>query len=448
MKRSVLFYLTLLIGTSTPLSAEVTVEGDLPRKAALGFSTTAQDDLLLVRSVDAGSPAQAAGLLADDRLVAINQHTIELPHIGEGLLEDADGGQSLRLSVVRDDQSLSIHFTPDTAALEAIPGMDSHYGVVEMNDGARLRTIISRPSGSQGPSPALFFVQWVSCGSLEYNPNSTSRQLLIETTRLANRTLVRVERASNGDSQGPRCHELDYDTELAHYVQAFRQLLHSPHIDLDDVVLMGSSLGSTLAPLIASRLQSEGVQWAGLAIQGGGAVSYLERMLNFERIYLERSEKFQPDEIQSQFYQRLRFYSAYFLEGRSPDDIANDNEQMAAVRSDIRGLGNGQHYGRPYAWHQQAAKHDFLAAWAQIDSPVLVIFNEYDQFETRHGHRLIADTVNRLRPGTATYVEFENIGHSNFFYADTRAAYANRGGTPVPMIAAAQYAMWMRALNP
>ena len=177
-------------------------------------------------------------------------------------------------------------------------------------------------------------------------------------------------------------------------------------------------------------------------------MSYLERMLNFERIYLERSEKFQPSEIQSQFYSRLRFYAAYFLDGRSPDDIANDSDQMAAVRSDIRGLGNGQHYGRPYAWHQQAARHDFLAAWMQINSPVLVVFNEYDQFETRHGHRLIVDTVNRLRPGTATYIESANLGHSNFYYADTRAAYANHHGIPVPMRAAAQNATWMRGLTP
>lgn len=447
MKRSVLFYLTLLITTSFPLSAAVTVEGDLPRKAALGFSTTTQDDSLMVRAVDEDSPAQVAGLLAGDRLVAINQNKLDLPHLGEGLLEGTDGGQPLHLNVKREDQTLSIRFTPDAAPFEDIPGMDSHYGVAEMQDGARLRTIISRPSGSQGPSPALFFVQWVSCGSLEYNPNSTSRQLLIETARLSNRTLVRVERASNGDSQGPRCHELDYDTELEHYVQAFRQLLSSPHIDREDVVLMGSSLGSTLAPLIAVRMQNEGVSWAGVAIQGGGAVSYLERMLNFERIYLERSEKFQPSEIQSQFYSRLRFYAAYFLDGRSPDDIANDNEQMASVRSDIRGLGNGQHYGRPYAWHQQAARHDFLAAWAQLDSPVLVVFNEYDQFETRHGHRVIIDTVNRLRPGTATYVESADLGHSNFYYADARSAYANRDGTPVPMIAAAQYSSWMRSLG-
>ena len=51
---------------------------------------------------------------------------------------------------------------------------------------------------------------------------------------------------------------------------------------------------------------------------------------------------------------------------------------------------------------------NFLAAWAKIEAPVLVVYGEFDQFEPRDGHQLIADTVNQLRPGTATFVEIAN----------------------------------------
>ena len=86
--------------------------------------------------------------------------------------------------------------------------------------------------------------------------------------------------------------------------------------------------------------------------------------------------------------------------------------------------------GGPFAWHQQAAKQNFLAAWAELNAQVLVIFNEFDQFEAQYGHQVITDMVDRLRPGTATFVVQENIGHSNFRYDDIIAAYPREGGEP------------------
>jgi hypothetical protein len=108
---------------------------------------------------------------------------------------------------------------------------------------------------------------------------------------------------------------------------------------------------------------------------------------------------------------------------------------MAAVRGDMLGLGEDEQYGRPFAWHQQAARHDFLAAWAAIEAPVLVVFNEFDQYETEHGHRLIVDTVNRLRPGSATWVINAGLDHSNYRYDSAIAAYADEEASydPAPL---------------
>ena len=52
-------------------------------------------------------------------------------------------------------------------------------------------------------------------------------------------------------------------------------------------MIYGSSLGSTTAPLVA-----QGKKVAGIIVQGGGAVTYLERMINFDRLYLERSGRY------------------------------------------------------------------------------------------------------------------------------------------------------------
>lgn len=314
--------------------------------------------------------------------------------------------------------------------LEKIPGVTSHYGMVETSDGARLRTVITVPEGVDAPLHPLLFTQWVSCESVEYAPGG-SRGILGKLAQDAGFSLVRVERSSDGDSQGPACDELDYDTELAHYIDAFEDLLGSDLIDAGKIYLYGSSLGSTTAPLVAKALQDKGYDIAGVAVQGGGAETYYERMLTFDRLYLERRpEEVAPAEIHDELIRRAKFHYEYLINGRDPDDIARDSDEMALARAGIRGLGDGEHYGRPYAWHQQAAKKNFLAAWAELEAPVLVIYNAFDQFEAQYGHQVIADMVNRLRPGTATFVVQENIGHSNSRFKTVEDAYVWRNGEP------------------
>ena len=45
--------------------------------------------------------------------------------------------------------------------------------------------------------------------------------------------LIRVDRAGTGDSEGPACDRLDYDTEVRHYREAFDQLARHAWVDPD-----------------------------------------------------------------------------------------------------------------------------------------------------------------------------------------------------------------------
>lgn len=325
---------------------------------------------------------------------------------------------------------------------ESVEGVDSHYGVHETADGARLRTIVTVPSGAAGPLPAIYFTQWVSCGSIEIG-GSVSSRILEALARDSGRALVRVERAGTGDSTGPACSELDYDTELAHYRSAYLALGDSPLVDDGDVVVYGSSLGSTTAPLLAAALLEQGVGITGLMVQGGGALTYLERMIRFDRRYLERKADATPGAIHEEMQDRVRFQLAYLADRRHPDEVAKDSPAMAEVRQDILGMGAEDHYGRPFAWHQQAARHDFLAAWLTVARPTLVIYGEFDQYESRHGHRLIAEALNRAQPGLADYVELPHTGHSNRIYPDVLAAYQGRDGVAAPMVISRVMLDWL-----
>ena len=311
----------------------------------------------------------------------------------------------------------------DGKALVDLPGLETEYGSFRTSEGIRLRTILTRAAGSTARLPAIFLTQWVSCGSLDFAADRQNQLRLIAQT--PGIVLIRVERSGTGDSEGPPCSALDYDTEIRHYREAFDQVARHPWVDPGRIVIYGNSLGSTTAPLVAA-----GKKVAGVAVQGGGALTYLERMIHFDRIFLERSGKYAPSQIQEEMGRRIPFHVEYLVYGKTPEQIERERPELNGVWQSIRGGAEAPpHYGRPYAWHQQAAKKDFLGAWTRIEAPVLVVYGEYDQFETRHGHRLIADTINKLRPGTATFIEVPKADHEVEFYASAEDAYAYRNAT-------------------
>jgi pimeloyl-ACP methyl ester carboxylesterase len=311
----------------------------------------------------------------------------------------------------------------DARPLQALAGVETEYGAVRTSEGYRLRTILTRPAGSARPLPALFLAQWVSCGSLDASADRPG--LLQDIARQSNMVFIRVERAGTGDSEGPPCSDLDFDTEVRHYREALDRLSRHPWVDPGRLVIFGSSLGSVTAPLIA-----DGRKVAGVVVQGGGAVTYLERMINFDRLYIERSGKYRPEQIHDEMLKRIRFHTAYLLGRKTPGQVALEQPDLASVWASVRGGAEAPpHYGRPYAWHWQAAAANFAAAWARLEAPVLVFHGEYDQFEPRHGHELIAKTVNRLRPVTATFVEFAKADHELEYYATAEDAYAYKNPT-------------------
>jgi len=424
------------------------VEG-LPRQATLGFRTTEAPGGLAVARLEAGSPAAQAGLADGDLIVAVNGANFSKPYVGQGLLARARAGSLTALSISRGGTNRTVRFTPLARPLERIEGVDTRYGSVTLAGGQRLRTLVAHKTGLHGPRAAILFTQWVSCGSLEYRPGSNSLEILARLARNSGAALVRVERAGAGDSPGPMCHELDYDTEVAQYAEAFDLILKADSsLDRERIVVLGSSLGSTVAPLVAQALEQRGHRIAGVAVNGGGAVTYFERMLNFDRAYLERRPaEIQPGAIDAALKQQILFQVEYLLKGRKPEDIVRDNPAMATARAGIRGLGDGEHYGRPYAYHQQAARRNFLEAWTSLKSAqVLVVYGEYDQFESRHGHEVIAQMVNRLRPGAAEFVELARVDHDNEAHPTIESAYAfsDRGVAAPELYLEAVYG-WLRS---
>jgi hypothetical protein len=326
--------------------------------------------------------------------------------------------------VRRGDSEHAVTFTPPPQDWERLSGVEAEYGVLETPDGARLRTIITRPKGAAQPLPAVFMIQWVGCSSLEFQHDGPWLMVYKAVAEDSGMAMIRVERSASGDSEGPACHELDMDTEIAHYDYAWQELLDHPWIDAERVVLMGNSLGTKTVPIVA-----QGKSVAGVITSSGGALSYFERMVNFDRHALSHEDR-DPAEAHDILMRQMPFQVMYLLEGKTPEEIVAERPDLEGVWETIAHTGDGHHYGRPYAYHHQAAEKDYLEAWTTIDAPVLVNFNEFDQFEELRGAELIVDTVNRLRPGTATLAVHEKLGHSFRRYPSQLDAYEYRNHEP------------------
>ncbi|MBV7257093.1 alpha/beta hydrolase [Pacificimonas sp. WHA3] len=325
---------------------------------------------------------------------------------------------------------------------ESSENLDTVSAHIQTPDGRRLRTIMTRPEGAQTALPAIFFTQSVACGSVEWPANRITplREMAYRTGFVT----IRVERSGSGDSEGPGCDRLDYDTEVADYRHALAILRNHEWVRPDSIFVYGSSLGSTTAPLVA-----EGNDVAGVVIQGGGGVTYLERMIGFDRLDLDRFSDIPVAERHDEMLRRIRFQTHYLLEAKTPGEVVAEHPDLDGVWERLRGTDAAPHYGRPHAWHWQAARRNFMAAWMNVNAPVLVLYGEYEPFEMEHGHRTIVQTLNRARPGSATYIRIPRGGHDTAVYADPFAASRFEGWNDTTKQFAQDVASWMlRVIRP
>jgi dienelactone hydrolase len=324
--------------------------------------------------------------------------------------------------------------------LEAIPGLDSHYDVLRAPDGARLRTILTRPAGATGRLPAILFVQWLSCDSIELPADQQDgwSRMLRGLARQSGRVMMRTEKAGVGDSEGPACEKLDYETELAHHRAALEALRRSEYVDSERIVVFGASMGGNMAPLVAADQEV-----AGVMIWGGGAKSWFERMMGFERRARELGGA-PAAELDRDMRSLARFFVSYLLDRKDPATIAREQPGLAHLWPRIVGTGEGTHYGRPLAFHRQAAARDWAAAWARVDAPVLALHGEYDWFEDADAHRLVADIANRKNAGRGRFVQIPATDHHFMRYRDARAAFREEGGSVNSDAVVAVMLEWLR----
>jgi len=277
------------------------------------------------------------------------------------------------------------------------------YDRVQNSHGEKLRTLISRPKDLAGKVPAIFFVGWLSCDSMEYPDANTTDGFGIFLRRLIDESgyaTARMDKPGVGESEGD-CSKADFDSEITGWQAAFDSLAKYDFIDSGRIFVVGLSNGGGFSPLAA---RNHAVR--GFISCGSWGRTWYEHMIDLERRRLMEEGK-PPSEINSAVKAFVEFYTFYLMKGMTPAQVVAQHPEWKSLWYDAP---DGQ-YGRPAAFYQQLQALNLGEVWQGVTAPVLVIRGTGDNIMSRADSEAIVRIVNQVHPGRASYVQFDDMAH-------------------------------------
>jgi pimeloyl-ACP methyl ester carboxylesterase len=286
---------------------------------------------------------------------------------------------------------------------EAFPGVEVVYTAIRNPKGPLQRAILTRPAKSTGRRPAILFVPWLSCDSVE-SPNGAAPGIDQLLQRIAAETpfvLLRVDKPGVGDSEGV-CSETDLETELEGSRAALVFLRAHPWVDPARILILGQSFSGALLPLVAGDTPV-----AGYVVINSWVRSWFERLIEFERLRMERSGT-GPGEVAERVAQLIELYTGFLLEKKTPAQVIKEKPQLARVWDDEP----THQYGRPAVFFHQLQAINASRAWSGVRVPTLAIWGEADFVMQRIDHERLVALVNANAPGAARLVTVPGMDHS------------------------------------
>jgi pimeloyl-ACP methyl ester carboxylesterase len=277
------------------------------------------------------------------------------------------------------------------------------YGWAQDSHGERLRIFVTRPNNATGKVPAIFFVGWLSCDTMEYADADTKDGFGILLRRLIEQSgyaTVRMDKPGVGESHGD-CSQADFSAELSGYQSAFDEMLKYDFIDATRIFVVGLSNGGGTAALVPRQHAVRGY----VAASSWGRTWY-EHMLDLERRRLMEDGN-PPAEVNTAVKAFVEFYTLYLMKGLTPGQVIAQHPEWKSLWYDTP---EGQ-YGRPAAFYQQLQALNLGEAWQKVNEPVLVIRGTGDNIMSRSDSEAIARIVNQVHPGHARYLQIDDMTH-------------------------------------
>lgn len=379
--------------------------GGLARRAFLGASFQPTGVVIDVRPEGTG---EAAGLKAGDKVVKIGNTAIKASAEIAPALRAVRAGQDLKITVEREGKTVELAAPAKPQPAETVPGGAAEYGAVTAPGGYMLRTITTVPTGAsaQSPRPAVLFIQGLMCQSVD-NPllptPSPDVQILHQLTE-AGLVTMRVDKPGMGDSLGPPCGDIDFETELAGYKVGLDALMSRPDVDKSRVYVLGHSMGGVMAPVMAAGRSDI----RGLIVYGTVNVTWMEYVLDNAR----RQARLQGmnDADITRYLQRLaRVQAQMLLEKKTFEQIFTANPELRFQEPMMDGV---RQYGRHVTFFHQLQDVNLDEAWSKVNTRTLAVHGEYDWVVPDDAHTAIARIVSNGRPGRGESLTIPAMDHA------------------------------------
>lgn len=287
--------------------------------------------------------------------------------------------------------------------LESFPGVEVVYTAIRNPKGPLQRAILTRPERSSGRRPAILFVPWLSCDSVE-SPKGAEPGIDQLLQRIAAETpfvLLRVDKPGVGDSEG-NCAETDLETEIDGSRAALAFLRSHPWVDASRILVMGQSFSGAFLPIVAGDTPV-----AGYIVINSWVRSWFERLIEFERLRMERSKKLTPGEVSDSVAALAELYTGFLLEKKTPAQVLKDKPSLARVWDGEP----GHQYGRPAVFFHQLQATNASRAWSGVRVPTLAVWGEADFVMHRIDHERLVALVNANAPGAAKLLTVPGMDH-------------------------------------
>lgn len=416
MSRRLTPLLLMILAVTT--AAQTEFRGDLKRRAHLGIMLSMNaDQRVVINEVMPDGTAAGAGARAGDVLLAIGDEDIVGGAALGAVMRRYRAGDEAAVKVSRGGETVALDFVFKPRPAETSDDFAILYDVVE-HDGARLRSITTRPKGD-GKHPAVLFIQGLQAASTEFYPGrgNTVQELVYGLTR-AGFVVMRCEKSGVGDSTGEAASEVGFDYETEGFGKALAKLEGYDFVDADRIHVFGHSMGGIMAPLIAP-----GDRVAGIMVYGTGLRPWSEYMITNGRRQM-RMAGGDYGEIEDTLREQAQVHFLTLTEKWSLERLREERPELATVAAGI--FTDGAHYGtRHLRFFQELQDVNMAAAWAAVTTPVLAIRGEYDWVCSEADHRDIADIVNATRAGHGRFLALPKAFHGFDEHASMEDARAN-----------------------
>lgn len=405
----------------------------LPRHGVFGAAVVQGNGGVRATAVIVGSAAASAGLRDGDTIRAVGGAPTAT--VAQYLLavHNLHAGERTVVDVMRGSSTLHLTAVLGSALDERDAGVVTQYGDIVVDDSLR-RTLVTMPQDLAAPAPAILLIGGIGCYSVDVAANSQDAYMrLTHDLGRAGFVTMRVEKSGVGDSQGPPCRNVDFEAEVRGYAAALTALQRNPHVDRTRVYLLGHSIGTIIAPLLASQNRVAGV----IVLEAVGRDWPEYEIRNLRRDLELDSETPAATDValveKSQCMQRLFFEY-------EPESVIEQTMPSCRVHNDI--------YPVSAAYMQQVAHLNVIAPWPKLGIPVLAVYGTSD-FETELAdHERIVAVVKAAHPNSATLVVLPAMSHRLSHAPSPKAAETDdENGTVEPYDSDVSHAIisWLRS---